>query len=139
MKWAAVGLCALVFLGGCKRPARPTRSYSAQIKALESANPAVDVDRAILAGDWRFVGVMSDGPIVPGAPAWVRLSPPGQVKYIPNTSDAIESEEHGRLQRVAYRYAERYNQILLRKVPSLATTQPASGSPASMNTTMPSR
>ena len=91
---------------------------------MESADSANDVATAIAAGDTRFVGIMGIGAVVPGAPEWVRLASPGYVRFIPNTSDAIESEQHGKLQHVAYEYARKYNEALLRKMPSLATTRP---------------
>jgi len=121
-KWIAIILCVFALLGnGCKRSGK----YAAQIEALESADPAADVNRAIAAGDLRFVGVIGVALIVPGAPDWVHVTPQGHVRYIPNTSDAFESEEHARLQQIAYNYAEKYNRILLTKMPKLATTQPA--------------
>src|SRR5436305_1178741 len=85
------------------------RKYSAQIDALESADPAKDAAAALAAGDLRFVGVMGVGEIVPGAPQWVLQSPHVHARFIPNTSDAIESNQHARLQKVAHDYAAKYN------------------------------
>jgi hypothetical protein len=107
--------------GGCNT------KYAPQIKSLESADRVKDVTTAVAAGDTRFVGVMGVGPVIPGAPEWVRERQQGNVRFIPNTSDAIESRQHEKLQRVAHDYAQKYNEILLRKVPSLATSRPVEG------------
>ena len=34
------------------------------------------------------------------------------IRYLRGTADAIQNDEHMRLNQVAYRYAERYNKIL---------------------------
>jgi hypothetical protein len=130
-KALAACICLIALLcDGCKQSPQSTTDYSAQIRALEAVDAEKDVTAAVASGDTRFVGVMGYGPIVPGAPEWVRLS--RNVRFTSNTSDAIQSAQHARLQHVAYEYAKKYNEILLARVPSLATTRPvdqgASGS-----------
>lgn len=122
MKPIAAWMCLIGLLcDGCKQSPQSTTDYSAQIRAMEAADAAKDVTAAVASGDTRFVGVMGYGPIVPGAPEWVRLS--RHVRFICNTSDAIESAQHARLQHVAHEYAKKYNEILLAKMPSLASTR----------------
>lgn len=120
---AGVGV-ALLARGG--RPVTPPTAgskYAAQIKALESAVPAADLTAAWAASDRRFVGVMGVGLVVPGVTNYYAVYDKSNgVRIIPNTSDAIESDEHARLRDVAHEYALRYNRLLLAK---LATTQPA--------------
>jgi len=92
--------------------------YADQIKALESANVTAEVEDAVSKGDLRFVGVMGVGLIVPGVPDYYeKYAAKYEVRVIENTSDAIESEEHRRLQEVAYRYAEEYNRLLITRLP----------------------
>ena len=77
-----------------------------------------EVDAAVSTGDLRFVGVMGIGLIVPGVPDYhEKYAAKYGVRVIENTSDAIESKEHGRLQEVAYEYAEKYNRRLIAKLP----------------------
>ena len=97
--------------------------YETQIRAMKSADPAKDVEGAIRSGDTRFVGVGSEwGPSVPGAP---RRTEPEEVRCILQFGCVIESEEEVQLRYAAHEYAAAYNKILLRKMPSLATTRPA--------------
>jgi hypothetical protein len=98
--------------------------YETQIRAMKSADPAKDVERAITNGDTRFVGWEGGwGPIVPGAPRRAELSP-DEVRCILQGGCVIWSKEELRLRHAAYDYAAAYNEILLRKMPSLATTRP---------------
>lgn len=109
----AVGIACLVILAVFIK-ARPQRgSYSDQIRQLRTADIKADVHTALLNGDVRFVGVMEDGLSVPGVPSELLPMPENKVRIIPNTSDAIESQEHLRLQGAARAYAEAYNKELL--------------------------
>ena len=134
-----LGAVALMFLAGCDGPARPggaetaesyaeqierlesadvaadaetAESCAEQIERLESADVAADVEAALVRGDKRFVGVMGVGLIVPGVDTYAHRG----VRVIENTSDAIESDEHLRLQEAARRYAEHYNKLLLKRI-----------------------
>jgi len=92
--------------------------YAQQIKVLESADVAADVKNAVSKGDLRFVGVMGVGLLVPGVPDYQeKYAARYGVRVIENTSDAIENEEHRRLQDVAYHYAEKYNSLLIPRLP----------------------
>jgi len=106
--------------------------YETQIRAMKSADPAKDVERAITNGDTRFVGLEAGwGPSGPGAPRRVE---PEEVRCILQVGCVIESEVELRLRHAAHEYAAAYNKILLQKMPSLATTRPAM---PSLTTTRP--
>ena len=117
---------ALALLAGCNGTAttggdEPTgetetpETYAAQIKRLESADVAAEVDAAMARGDKRLVGVMGIGLITPGVPDDYD-GPDRGVRIIENTSDAIENDEHMRLQDAAYRYAKQYNELLRQRL-----------------------
>src|SRR5690349_17946724 len=87
MRQVILQLCCLACLSlGCRdnsaRKAHTPVDYSAQITALKAAVPAEDVAAAVARGDVRFVGVMGDGPVIPGAPQWVSQTE-GFARFIP--------------------------------------------------------
>ena len=107
--------------------------YATQIRAMKSADPAKDAERAIRNGDTRFVGFEGGwGLIVPGAP---RPPEPEEVRCILQFGCVVESEEDMQLRQAAHHYAAAYNKILLQQMPSLATTRPAMPSPATTRST----
>lgn len=92
--------------------------YTNQIKILRTADVTADVSSAVSKKDFRFVGVMGFAMIVPGVPDYAqKYSDKYGVRLIENTSDCIEGPQHEELQRVAREYAEKYNRILLTKLP----------------------
>lgn len=85
-----------------------------ELRAIEHANPAVELQKSIRKHDLRFLGVDGYGRIVPGVPCGgattiVRLQ---GTRGISGTSDFIRSREQGRLQHPAAVYAEKYNALL---------------------------
>jgi len=108
-------ILSVAALQGCSEK---TAKYADQIRALESADVAAEVEAAVSKGDLRFVGVMGFGLLVPGVPDYQeKYAARYGVRVIENTSDAIENEEHRRLQDAAYRYAEKYNSLLIPQLP----------------------
>jgi len=99
--------------------------YTKQILAIKLADPDHDAAAALATGDKRYVAVMGAGLMVPGVPDWWKSRGRGNVRVIPNTSDAIETPQHALLQSVARDYAERYNRALLKRLAS-ATSVPSS-------------
>jgi len=107
---AAVTVCITVLR--CDR-------YEQQIRELESGDIDREVREAVAKGDYRFVGVMGIGLIVPGVPDYQQqYSGKFGVRVIPNTSDAIESGPHLRLQQAAGEHATKYNAALLLNLPA---------------------
>ncbi len=88
------------------------RHLNRAIIAYWRASPEADVDRALAEGDRRFVGVMGIGLIVPGIEDRDLAKDHG-VKLIPYISDMIVGYRHKVFVDIAYKYAERYNAILL--------------------------
>jgi hypothetical protein len=110
----------------------PPGTFAPQIDRLESADVSADVEASLSRGDRRLMGVGTDAGVVPpGVPDYMANSAKYHreygIRWIENTSDVIESAEHGRLHAAAYAYAERYNRLLLaRTLPATKTaTSPA--------------
>ena len=100
-----------------RSPRRSEDPYDRQARKLESADVEAEVSTAIAMGDCRFVGVYGLGLSVPGVPDYhERYKATHGLRIIENTSDAIESDSHMRLQRAARAYAKRYNLALLQKL-----------------------
>ena len=80
------------------------------LAALEHKNPAADAKEAVSRGDIYFLGVYGFSFTLPGIPGnpqcWQELQ---GARAIPDTSDAYRCREHGRLQGIARKYAEKYN------------------------------
>lgn len=83
-----------------------------ELLRLEHADPIADCNKAVEAGDYRFVGISGYGLNVPGAKRGVDISKYG-CRAIPGTNDVIQSNEHLRLQEVASEYAMLYNEHLV--------------------------
>lgn len=96
--------------------------YAAEIRALESADVATEVGKAVATGDRRFVGLFGDGLYFPGVPdaRVIEIQNRQQYRVLPDTTDCFESKEHERLQRASERYAEKYNRALLAKIAARA-------------------
>jgi hypothetical protein len=94
----------------------PARSpdLAARADSLAALDPAREVRAALARGDRRFVGVCGYACLAPGvdykAPGAPRA---GQLRLIAGTSDAILNPDVERLNAVAYRYAKRYNTLLI--------------------------
>ncbi|HEX8371848.1 MAG TPA: hypothetical protein VF585_03640 [Chthoniobacterales bacterium] len=82
------------------------------LRWLDSADPQRDLAAALDRGDRRFIGVYGYAPFTPG------VEPPlfSRVRYLNGTADVIEGQEHSRLNRLAYHYAETYNRLLLQRL-----------------------
>jgi len=109
-----------VFLAGCasRSPAvqHPEPSHDSDspgvrsLRWLDSADPHRDLNDSLARGDTRFVGVYGYTTVIPGVERSGAFR--HGVRYLRGTSDALESREHARLNRLAFEYARRYNQML---------------------------
>jgi hypothetical protein len=109
----------------------PVGTYAAQIRQLESADIDADVDAALSKCDRRLAGVMGNGPVIPGIPDplnYMQYEKDFGFRFIPNTSDVIESAEQEHVQSAGYDYAKRYNMVLLGRLKGNAGASPASRS-----------
>ncbi len=88
------------------------------IVELERADPARDLQAALLRGDKRFVGVMGFALEVPGVEDYYEHYKSYGVRVIEGTSDFIENDDIRRLNELAYKYALRYNRLLLETIRS---------------------
>jgi len=84
------------------------------LRWLDRADPQRDLAAALARGDRRFVGVYGYSADVPGvdSPDQGLLKRYG-VRYLRGTSDAMTSQEDERLNKLAHRYAKKYNGLLL--------------------------
>ena len=80
---------------------------------LDEANPAEDFQIAVSQSDYRFAGVYGEGLDVPAVP-WDCIDYKKDVKIIDWSTDVIEGDEHLRLKRLAYEYAELFNGRMLK-------------------------
>jgi hypothetical protein len=91
--------------------------WSIDTKNLEHANVRHDVDDALRRGEKRPMGVMGIVLVVPGIDSTTLRSMSGGIRVIPHTGDSMSSAEEMRFQDIAYDYAEKYNRILVTKMP----------------------
>ncbi len=96
-------------LPGGQASAAPPRA-TLTLRALAHADPQRDLAAALARGDTRFIGIYGFSREVPGAgsPSAPLVLRHG-VRYVRDSSDTGEP----RLNRLARRYAERYNRLLL--------------------------
>jgi hypothetical protein len=101
----------------------PSCGIDPVLSSLETRDPIEDARASISHGNFVLLGVYTSTSEVPGVSGdlecWEREL---GILWIPDTSDAIRCEEHGRLQEVARAFAERYNRFLLGEY--LRTTLP---------------
>lgn len=86
------------------------RGVTPELRALEFSDPEADARSAVLRNDLHLIGVYGLGLSVPGVDTDIRDH--YSIVPIKGTSDCLQSSEHGRLQLVAYHYAEKYNRII---------------------------
>jgi hypothetical protein len=87
-----------------------------ELKWLDTADPVKDAHAAIESGDIRLKAVAGFTILVPGIP------PQKEEEYrerfgvtvITGTSDVIESDDHARLNILATKYAEQYNEEVIK-------------------------
>lgn len=84
------------------------------LRTLEHADAAQDVQAAIRGNDLRFLGIAGYVVEVPGAETSRHLHEKYGVRVIEGTSDVVFGREHSRLIGVARRYARQYNALLLK-------------------------
>lgn len=89
-----------------------------QLQRLKSASPERDVATAWAREDTRFLGVNGYSVSVPGVPKEKIHSAAmrGQLHPIEGTAETPQSDEQRELNVVAWKYAERYNKLLLAKL-----------------------
>ena len=80
-----------------------------QLRAFLAVPVSERLNEALAQGDFRPLGIWGFTLIVPGVPDTANLRAPKDVLPIPGTSDALVSEEHGRLVDAAFAYATDYN------------------------------
>ena len=101
-------LFCVALLGG-QASAAPARA-TLTLRALEHADPQRDLAAALARGDTRFIGVYGFSREVPGLGSpHALLALRHGVHYVRDSSDTGEP----RLNRLARRYAEHYNRLLL--------------------------
>ena len=92
------------------------KALSEEVKQLEwlnDANPQIDFEKAIVKGDYRFLGLYGRGQFVPGINIKC-LNYDNDIIFIKGTSDAFEGYEHEKLNAIAWVYADNYNMRMLR-------------------------
>lgn len=104
-------------IGGCgKEDNQKETQLPDELLRIANANPEDDLKEAIRQKDFRFLGVHGYSLDIPGIPdsMYVHLySDSSKVRVIKGTTDAITSEQQGKLQPIAWKYARAYNTLLL--------------------------
>ena len=97
------------FIYGCSKTEQEEyeSQISEQLDYLYKADPRVDIEKAIRAKDYKFMGFYGYSRIVPNTSKC--LVKEFGSHMIKGTSDAIENYEHKQLQALAVAYAEDYN------------------------------
>ena len=90
----------------------------AELQWLKNANPIVDANKAIKNNDYKLLGVYGFSLTIPGVnkPTEFEHQKKYGVKPIEGTSDALKNKEHAELNRMAYEYAKKYNEVILNAV-----------------------
>ena len=98
---------------GCHRQDTPEVQ---SLRWLEKADPVVDATTALAKGDHRLRAVYGLGVTIPGTDrmAFESFKQNYGINEIAGTTDALLNGEHGRLVQLAIRYAEIYNQHIIR-------------------------
>ena len=96
-------------------------SYScveeSQLEWLISANPMGDVETAIRSGNTKYAAVYGYTYMVPGMEAQEsEIIGSKNFFAIEGTSDDLCSENHAKLNDLAFKYAKKYNSLLAQKV-----------------------
>ena len=82
---------------------------------LKTADPQTDATQALKQNDKRLMAVYGYTLHIPGTKPenFTEYQNTYGLKPIEGTSDMIESEEHGKLNALAFKYAKQYNNIIL--------------------------
>ena len=107
-------ICALLMLGLYAYWEIKYNTFEPDLERMETADAQADVNAAIQANDYRFVGMLGDGQSVPGVDTEHALQKKYGVKIIKGTTDALMSGKHARLHEKAWAYALKYNARLLK-------------------------
>lgn len=87
-----------------------------QLRWLYKANPEKDATKAIAKGDLRLRAVYGYTLSVPGIKGdYTKYKETYGINPIEGTSDSLQNEEHGNLNALATKYAEKYNRIILKQ------------------------
>ncbi|MDO9289515.1 MAG: hypothetical protein Q7T83_12090 [Thermodesulfovibrionales bacterium] len=87
-----------------------------QLRWLYKANPEKDAKEAIAKGDLRLRAVYGYTLTVLGIKGdYTKYREIYGINPIEGTSDFLQNEEHGKLNALATKYAEKYNRVILKK------------------------
>lgn len=88
-----------------------------ELSKLDLGCPAKDVEKNLINGDRRLVGIYGFVLFCPGTDGLPdeKIHQYG-IRPIHGTSDNISYGDHGRLIRVAIQYATQYNQVLIQRL-----------------------
>lgn len=95
-------------LAASETPTSQTDRLKRALSALNLRDPAVDLQTAIAADDFRPIGVCGFACLAPGFDGDRRI----ELRIIDGTGDVVEGDEHLRLIEQATAYARAYNQAL---------------------------
>jgi hypothetical protein len=86
-----------------------------QLQWVEKADPVADAKKAVDRSEFTFLGVYGYTWTIPGVEDSKKfeLRKKYGLKIIEGTSDALQGEEHKRLQGLATEYVKKYNLYLL--------------------------
>jgi hypothetical protein len=86
-----------------------------KLKWIESANPDLDARQAIKRKDFRLRAIYGYSLIVPGVKQadYDEYQKKFGINPIEGTSDSFITVEHARLNQLAYKYAQKYNEVIL--------------------------
>lgn len=123
-------MLVIPFLSGCQgilqdlfKTKRPSQTpmvamLKTELSYLNLQNPKNDLDKNIAHKDYRFICVYGYSIVCPGTDGPDNMQEYGS-RMIEGTSDAVEGDEHHKLQGLAFIYAEKYNQFLMKKIKGL--------------------
>ncbi len=88
-----------------------------ELRRLETADPAKEVEAAWSRNDRRFLGILGFDLYAPGINKtdW-KIDPVKDVRLLDDQGCIVWNEEHQHLREVAVKYADRYNRLLLAKL-----------------------
>jgi hypothetical protein len=86
-----------------------------KLRWIASANPNLDARQAIKRKDFRLRAIYGYSLIVPGIEQtnYDEYQKKFGFNPIEGTSDSLVSAEHARLNQLAYKYAQKYNEVIL--------------------------
>jgi hypothetical protein len=98
--------------------AEPEPDFVKQLQWVENADPVADAKKAVDRSEFTFLGVYGFTWTIPGIDESKKfeLRKKYGLKIIEGTSDAVQGDEHTRLQGLATEYAKKYNLYLLEHI-----------------------